>query len=464
MIQRVLKNSAYLFSANGIAAALSMLQGILSARLLGVAGFGMLGTIMLFTSTINNLASFRMNELVIKYIGHYTENADARRAAATFKAAILTEATASLVAFGLVLLLAPVGAKYFAKDPAAANLFILYGLVVLSNLIAESSTGLLQFFDRFRRIALFNLVQSLVTLVLIVGIYGFFTNSFLLAILLAYLIGKTISATGITLSALYAAGQRWGTDWWRTPLSLLRSQRSEMAHFAISTNISATVSLVTKDSELLWVSLLRGPVEAGYYKLALSLANLSQMPVDPLPQATYPELSRQVARGRWEQVRQVLRQGSLLAGVYSLLVLVGLAVLGQPLIRLFYTSEFLPAYPALMILLVGLSVANTFYWRRIMMLALGRADYPAKLNLILAALKTVATLLLVPLYGYLASAALLSAFYITGSFVSNWKIRSLLRERESAAAAEGDGGIVLPAGSPPTPRIELQSEVLSRPD
>jgi hypothetical protein len=35
LILRVVKNSGYLFSATGVAAALSMLQGILAARMLG---------------------------------------------------------------------------------------------------------------------------------------------------------------------------------------------------------------------------------------------------------------------------------------------------------------------------------------------------------------------------------------------------------------------------------------------
>ena len=429
LIRRVIKNSGYLFSTNGISAALSMIQGILVARLLGVEGFGILGTITLFTSTINNLASFRMGELVVKYVGHYTENNDQRQASAVFKAAAITEMVASFFAYVLVVLLAPIGARYFIKDPAIAPLFVIYGLVILANLIAESSTGLLQIFDRFRWIAVFNLVQSIITLTLIALIY--MTRGSLPVILLAYLIGKSIGTLGITITALFEANRRWGLQWWKSSLSLLRPQMRELVRFAISTNISATISLVTKDSEILWVSLLRSPLEAGYYKLALALANIVQMPIEPLPQATYPELSRQVARKNWNNMRYILRQGSRLAGIYSLFMTFALIILGRPLIRWVYKPGFLPAYPALIILLAGLLIANTFYWRRIALLALGRADFPAKINLVLAIVKVAGILLLVPIYGYLASAALLSGFYIAGSILSVLKIRSLMTQGES---------------------------------
>jgi O-antigen/teichoic acid export membrane protein len=428
LIRRIIKNSGYLFSTNGISAALSMLQGILVARLLGAAGFGILGTITLFTSTINNLASFRMSELVVKYVGHFTENNDEQRAAAIFKAAAITEMVASLFAFILIMLLAPTGARYFAKDPSTTSIFMMYGLVVLANLMAESSTGLLQISDRFRRIAVLNLVQSIVVLTLIALIYKKGGN--LSEVVIAYLIGKAVGALGITISAFTEASRRWGSYWWRSPIGSLQQQWRGLTHFAISTNISATISLATKDSEILWVSYLSGPLQAGYYKLALALANIIQMPVDPLPQATYPELSRQVARRNWNNLRYILRQGSGLAGGYSLFMTLVLIVLGQPLIRFLYNPEFLPSYPALIILLIGLLVANTYYWRRIALLALGRADFPAKVNLILAILKIGGIFLLVPRYGYLASAALLSGFYVTGSLISVWKIRSLMEKEE----------------------------------
>lgn len=271
-------------------------------------------------------------------------------------------------------------------------------------------------------------MQSLVTLAIIVVAY--LSSWGLGGVLVAYLVGKTVGALGITAAALVEAQRRWGAGWWRTSLQPIRSNLREMVNFAVSTNISATISLVTKDSELLWVSLLRSPTEAGYYKLALALANMVQMPVEPLPQATYPELSRQVARQQWDSVRTILRQGSRIAGGYSLFAALFLVIFGQPLIRIVYSPEFLPSYLALVILLAGLLIANLFYWRRITLLALGRADFPAKVNALLAALKVAGTLAFVPRMGYLASAALLTAFYWTGSLVTVLKIRLLIGQKE----------------------------------
>jgi len=126
----------------------------------------------------------------------------------------------------------------------------------------------------------------------------------------------------------------------------------------------------------------------------------------------------------------VLRQGSILAGSYTLAVTVGLLLIGKPLLQILYTPEYLPAYPALLILLAGFLVANTFYWNRVALLAIGLPDFPTKVNLVLALLKILGIILLVPVYGYLASAALLSLSYILGVSVSVLKFRSEVSRQE----------------------------------
>lgn len=426
LIRRVVLNSGYLFSATGVSAGLSMLQGIMAARLLGVTNFGILGAVTVFTTVVNKFASFRMSELVIKYVGHFIEIGDKARAAVVFKLACLVETVTSLFAFGLVWILAPLGAYYFAKDIQAANWFVIYGVVVLANFMAESSTGLLQIFDRFRIIALVTVGQSLVTLLLILLVY--INQLGLIEILLAYMAGKSIGALALAVAAIWEATRRWGWGWWRFQLSLLRSQARELFRFAFSTNLSATINLVNKDSELLWVSALRNPTEAGYYKLALALTNLVQLPVSPLPQATYPELSREVARRGWGNVRYILRQGSIMAFSYTLTATIALLIFGRPLIKFVYTPEYLPAYPAVLILLAGFLIANTFYWNRTALLAFNLPDYPTKVNLIAAGLKILGILTLVPIFGYLASAALLVGFYLFSVTLNVRKAINTLRD------------------------------------
>lgn len=431
LIRRIIKNSGYLFSATGISAVMSMLQGILAARLLGPAMFGVLGSITTFTSTVNRFASFRMDELVVRYVGHYQENGDTGRAAAVFKGASLLEMGGSMLAFVLVWTLAPVGARFFAHDGSLAIWFRVYGSIVLANLISESATGLLQIFDRFRTIAYITAVQSVLTLVLITAAY--FNRAGLIAIVLAYMAGKTAGALAFTTAALWQARQSWGAGWWRSPLSLLQSEKRSLLTFAFSTNISGTISLVSKDSEVLWVAGFLGTTQAGYYKLALALSNLLQLPVSPLPKATYPELAREIARRNWENVRYVLRQGSRLSALYSVTTTLVLALFGGWIISTVYGAEYLPTYPALLVLLVGFTFVNIFYWNRIALLSLSRPVFPTIVNFIGMVLKVSAILVLVPQFGYMAFAFLLAGYYIFTVGIAAARVFLDLRMRMASA-------------------------------
>lgn len=409
LLRRIVKNAGYLLSATGLSAAMGVFQSILAGRLLGPANFGILGAITQFTSVTNRFASFRMNELVVRYVGHYQEEGDHKRAAAVFKAASFLEIGGSLLALALIWGLAPLGARFFAQDASLAPWFRIYGGIIFANFIFETASGLLQIFDRFRVMAIATVTQSAITLILIIGI--FIAGGDMTAVLIAYMIGKIAYSLSISIAALIEAGKAWGSGWWRTPISLLKTERRSLLTFAFSTNLSSTISLVAKDSEVLWVSAFVGPAQAGYFKVAMAITNLLQLPISPLPKATFPELAREIARKNWANVRYVLKQGSRLAALYSVPVTLGLAIFGQWVLSITYGPEFLPAYPALLILIVGYTFVNIFYWNRVALLSLSRPVFPTVINLVGMVLKVAAIFIFVPQYGYVVFAALLAAYY-----------------------------------------------------
>ncbi len=140
LLGRVVRNSGYLFSSNIISAILS----ILTANLLGVEQFGALGIVISFVSSVNRLLSFRMGDVVVRYMGDFLARDEKEKAAAIVKAAALTETATSLIAFGLLIVLAPLGAAYIIHDPASTPLVILYGISILGMFATETATGVLQ--------------------------------------------------------------------------------------------------------------------------------------------------------------------------------------------------------------------------------------------------------------------------------------------------------------------------------
>ncbi len=409
LLRTVVRNSSYLFSSNTISMGLASLQGLLAAALLNVGDYGLLGMIIAYASNVNRLLSFRMNELVVKYGGQYLAEERKERAAAVIKAAGMSEAFTSLVAYGLLILTAQLAAVYIIKDDRAAPWIILYGLALLANLVTETSSAVLQLGGHFRTLAALNLSQNLLT----AGWIGtvFLLRGGLFDVLLAYLAGKIVYGLGLMIAAFYWMRPLVGSGWWRTPLSGL-SGKKELAKFALSTNLSQTVNMLIRDNEVLWVGFFLSPVEAGYYKFGLAIMNVIVLPISPFIQTTFPEINRAVTLQIWDRLRSLLRRTSLIAAAWSGAAGLGMLAAGPYLLSLFKDGAYLPAFPVILVLFAGFSFANLFYWNRPLLLALGNPNFPLLVTFLVGLLKTVLMFLLVRQFGVIMQAVLMSGYFI----------------------------------------------------
>jgi O-antigen/teichoic acid export membrane protein len=430
LLQRVLRNSGYLFSSQTISAALSMAQGVLVARLLGVAGAGYVGIIVSFASNVNRLTSFRMSDLVVNYVGEYSTRDERDNAAAIFKAAVFAESISSALAFLVILGSARFAADIFAQDASLAGLFVLYGLSIPANFMVESSTGLLQSFNQFRTISIIGVGQSVLTLAVIAGV--FIQGGDLEAVLIAYLVGKVVWALGTSVAAVRQASIHWGPNWWRASFSLLNGRWRGIFRFGVSTNLTGTLTLVGRDSDELWLAAFSNPTQVGYFKIAKAIVSILIIPVNPLISTTYREITREVAARSWENVRYLLRSGSLISSIWTLPAAAGLMLFG-PLIISLYGTDFLPlSYICLLILIVGAVPVNVFYWNRTALLPMGLPDYPTKVMLVATVLKILGTIVLVPQWGAVGMSILLSVYFLLPTLVLVWKTVVEIREADRA--------------------------------
>ena len=411
ILRLVLKNTGYMFSGTGLSLFLSMVVSIFTARMLEVSALGWVGIITVYASTVNRLFSFRMSELVVKYMGAYLTEGRKDRAAAIVKVSMLTEALTSILAFICLILLSPLAARYLAKNDSATILFIIYGISILGNLIAESSTGVLQVVHRFREQATINATQSVLTAVIIFAALLFHNNAQLVLwdILLGYLAGKMVLGIAPAVIAFRSLEETLGKDWWRASLTLLPPFR-ELARFAISTNLSATLNMVVRDSELLWISFFLSPAAAGYYKVALAIINLISIPITPFASTTYPQITRYVAEKSWKKLRSLLWRVSLITTAITGSTILGLGLLGHFVLYFFYGPKYLPSYPLLMILLVGYGIANILFWNRPLLLALDKPESPFRVGFYCGMVKIVSSVWIIPLWGAVGAAGLLSGY------------------------------------------------------
>ena len=451
LLRGVLKNTSYLFSSNTISAALGMFSSIFVTRLLGVNGLGLVATVQTFASNINRLLSFRMSEVVVKYLGQTlavdqkddAENIQATdrviqnttnnsQAAAIVKGIGLVEAATSILAYLVLLLLTSWAARLLAKDASVAFLFPFYGLMLIANLVYETSTGVLQAHKRFDRLAIINTIQSIITFALI--LVAFLLKRGVVEVLGAYLLGKTFAGVAISISAIRQMDQTFGRGWWLTSLKQVKEWR-DIFGFAINTNLNGTVNLVTRDNALLYLTYLSPASVAqsyvGYFKLGLSIINFITLPIDPFTWPTYTEITRTIALRQWQKTRSLLKRVSSIAGVWTLAATAGIALFGWWLIPLVYGPSTAPVYPVVLILLVGYGTANILNWNRPLLLAFGKPSYPLLVALAVGVIEILLILWLVPGSGYLIMSGILAGYLGVSVGITAWRGWREIRDHEA---------------------------------
>ena len=452
LLRGVLKNTSYLFSSNSLSAALGMVNSIFVVRLLGVEGLGLVTTVQTFVSNINRFLSFRMSEVVVKYLGQALainpdsngetfpaaessnqDNILNQQAAAIVKGIGLLEAATSILAYIILVLLAPWAANVLLKDPSLTALIPVYGLMLLANLIYETSVGVLQATKHFSWLGTVNTIQSIITAILI--LVSFLLQRSILDVLGAYLLGKSFAGLSISILAIRQLSRSLGHRWWFVSLKVVKDWRSLLG-FAVNTNLNGTVNLVTRDNAPLYLAALTPPeltqAYVGYFKLGLSIINFITLPIDPFIWPTYAEITRTIALRQWQKTRNLLKQVSSIAAAWTVAAAVGIALLGWWLIPLLWGSTASPAYFVVLILLIGYGIANIFNWNRPLFLAFGKPSYPLFVALVVGVIEIFLVLWFVPAGGYLVMAAILSGYLAISVGIIALKGWRLIRFHELA--------------------------------
>ena len=211
--------------------------------------------------------------------------------------------------------------------------------------------------------------------------------------------------------AIYWLRPMLGKNWGLVPLKLLNNRR-EMVRFAISTNLSGTINMVIRDSEVLWAGFFLTKMETGYYKFALAVMNFILMPITPFINTTFPEITRAVAKMDWMRLRLLLRRTTLISATWTIGCAAVFLFFGRWGLGFLKNGAYQPSYTLILTLLVGFGIANIFFWSRPLLLAFEKPNYPLKVNFIAGAIKTILMFILVPLVGVPAQAGLLSGYFL----------------------------------------------------
>lgn len=206
---------------------------------------------------------------------------------------------------------------------------------------------------------------------------------------------------------------------------LSKAERTEIVSYASGNVVLVFLTFSLYNVDILLLRPFVGAEQTGYYKAALVIAGLVWFGPKILQMFLLHSTSNMWSegdRGKIEELSQTLVRFTTL---FSLLIVLGMAALAEPFVRLYYGANFIPTVVPLLLLLpgtLGFAISRPIYSigqgkgdLRILIYATGAA---AVLNLVL-------NLLFIPRYGMSGAAVATSVGYGSMVFLHIWSARKI---------------------------------------
>jgi O-antigen/teichoic acid export membrane protein len=401
-VRRLLRNAGKLVVADGIASLIALLQSIVLARALGAAGFGLLALVIVFVNVFNQVVDIRLWETVTKFVAEFHERRQHGHARAVIKLVYLLDAGTGVLAFVLVVLLAPVAAERIFHRPEAAALMVCYSVTLLIGTVNQTSLALLRVFNRFTTLSIELVVSTAVRFVALALVASH--SGAILPIIWTYVAVELVRALGLLVLGLRTT-RRALAEPGPSGLGLLRPRLREFVGFSIHNSLTTWLAALIRQVDVLILAAFRGDAQVGYFRLAKQFAKLLLRLTDPVYQAIYPELVR--LREQVDDLSEIRRfisqtMSRVLLLIVPATIMIGL---GAPIIiEMTVGSEFLPAAAAVRIMAAGVLVNAALVWARPLALTAGRPVVSTIAFVVSAVVLVAGSALLVPRYGFLGSA------------------------------------------------------------
>ncbi len=408
----VVRNSAFGMAAQLAIKILSFGFSVLIVRNLGAEDYGQYAAVLAFGAMFVFLADLGLSPYAVREVARLRDQPDGReRAEALYATMLPLRLLLSLLAAALLITTAWLTGRPLVMVGAIALGTL--GLIMYS--VQGTCDSLLAGFERLDLSAgakvsyqLVFVVIGTIALLLGIGYYGLIIANLLGIALMTFICWQGVRKLGIKTGRMVT--QNWP--------ALLRTSLP----FGI---IGFTLGLSYKfDSVLL--NIFRGDVETGYYNAAYNLVFSAAMLSNVMNTALYPSLTRQAASSP-QSLPDIYARALRYLLILALPIAMGACALADQIVPFLFTSTYLPAVPALRIVIWVVPLMFISEFLGYVVLIAGAERRVAKAVMLSTGLNVGLNLLLVPRFGFLGAAVMtvVTELILVGQYL--WILRAQMR-------------------------------------
>ena len=195
-------------------------------------------------------------------------------------------------------------------------------------------------------------------------------------------------------------------------LGCLRGYGKEIVEFLLSTNITALLKIVQTNGAVLALGWWSSTTQAGYYKVAASIANNLSLLYGPIFYAVYPEFSHLWQSNKVKEMNALAKKLTFLPLALGIVCTVLVILLGGMLIPLLFGEQYIPTLGALNILVAAQTITACTVWVGPYLLASSHANWRTLSMLVGSLIMLIGLVCWVPSGGSVGAAFSVLLFYL----------------------------------------------------
>jgi O-antigen/teichoic acid export membrane protein len=412
-LARIFRNAGALLGGKAVAGVLSLGVLAVTARGLGPELFGTLILIHSYIKLVGGLTKFQSWQAVIHYGAASLEAKRGEDLQGLIKFTTALDLASALIAMAIAMALAGLAGGWLDWGEDTTSLVMLYSLLIAVT-VKATPIGVLRLFDRFKLIALQSPLSPTVGLIGVGLAYAW--DGGLSAYLAAWFAAGLVESAALVILGWRELARQGLLRGLNFSLRGLVDPHPGLWRFVWATNIFTSLSAASSHLVTLVLGWLLGPAAAGLFRIAHQFASVLVVPAAALRRTIYPEFAKLAAKGEPRLLRKQMLRAGLIAGSVAVIVVLVIAAIGEPLIRLIVGEPYAAAAGLLILLAAASAVLLYGFALEPLFFALGKPGIMLRLGVITAALNLVLIFLLVAQYGLMGAgvAALASTVVYVG--------------------------------------------------
>jgi O-antigen/teichoic acid export membrane protein len=341
------------------AAGIGLVTTLVAARWLGPEAFGLAAVIMAYPAAVFSFASVKTSSVTQRYASGFRATGRRDELLAVVRLGFTVDFGVSLVAVALV----TVAVVVVGDLPGTAGQGDLVTAFALSlPMMSFAGTGfvVLSAFGLFGMAAALQLGEKAVVLLAVVGALLIDRGS--AAFVLASAAGQAAAGLAWLLVSSAVLARRTGRWWWTASWRSLAGLGVELRSLFGWNFVGVTLSGAMSQLPVVLLGAMRSPVEAGYFRLASTIAVTADYVEAAMSRVAYPLLASSDAEGDVAKTARLVRGWSRReAPVATLIVLAAMAAL--PLfVAVVFGDEYGDMIAGAEVLLAGVAVSTAFFF------------------------------------------------------------------------------------------------------